>query len=115
MRDAGLWNVNTISALAPSLRPNLEQLAAEDLAQLELFDDELSPYVEYLHRTSSTAEKTLRLGLEVAYLSHLNQRRRSGEAFIMHPVCVASILAQSRRGSSVRVVLRMVFGILNYR
>ena len=34
--------------------------------------------------------------LQVAYIAHLGQRRRSGEAYIIHPVKVACILGQSQ-------------------
>eukprot|EP00966_Prymnesium_polylepis_P251296 5809992-Prymnesium_polylepis.1 len=36
------------------------------------------------------------MALEVAYLAHFGQRRRSGEPYITHPVEVAMILARSR-------------------
>tara|TARA_Y100000389_G_scaffold205141_1_gene263978 strand:- start:880 stop:2472 length:1593 start_codon:yes stop_codon:yes gene_type:complete len=44
--------------------------------------------------------KTIQLGLIVAYVSHINQKRRSGEPFIIHPVSVANIIAESGADSN---------------
>ena len=68
------------------------------LCPVHRLQKELEPSVSYLLQstTAPTAVSTLRLGLEVAYIAHLGQRRRSGEAYIIHPVKVACILGQSQ-------------------
>ena len=61
------------------------------VAVLYRLQQELAPSVSYLLQSTTPAasESALRLGLEVAYIAHLGQRRRSGEAYIIHPVKVA--------------------------
>ncbi len=47
------------------------------------------------YRTLSTADKKLiRKAFEVALEAHKEQRRKSGEAYIFHPIAVAKIVAQ---------------------
>ena len=89
---SGLRHADTIAALAPSLRPKLAQFGSGEGAELQVLDSILAQNTAYLR---NDAEK-LRLALEVGYLAHNGQRRKSGEAFITHPVQVASILAEAR-------------------
>ena len=57
-------------------------------------------YAEQLQRSTvylrPSARRAVRFAVEVAYLSHKNQTRRSGEPFVTHPVAVAAILAETR-------------------
>ena len=48
------------------------------------------------YRAGGRCDSMVRLGLEVAFLAHLGQTRKSGEPYITHPVSVASILADSK-------------------
>ena len=93
---SGLLHSESIRAHAPSLVPKLEGLQDQDLDTIDELQRELQPSVEYLLQSAPAAASTLRLGLEVAYIAHLGQRRRSGEAYIIHPVKVACILGQSQ-------------------
>ena len=95
---SGLLYAERIREYAPSLLPKLEGLEEQDLDTIDQLQAELEPSVSYLLQTTTapTAASTLRLGLEVAYIAHLGQRRRSGEAYIIHPVKVACILGQSQ-------------------
>ena len=87
-----------IEASAPSLRENVQGLSAQELAQAESLYKELTAHTNYLTGwpRGNTAEEDLRFALEVAFAAHRGQRRKSGEDFIIHPVHVAIILAQSR-------------------
>jgi hypothetical protein len=79
---------------APSLASTIPEVL-HDPEVLELLaesDAYLRPVTEYLR---PSAQQTLRLALEVALIAHHGQRRRSGEAYITHPVAVAHILATS--------------------
>ena len=93
---SGLLHSESIRTYAPSLVPKLEGLQDQDLDTIDELQRELQPSVEYLLQSAPAAASTLRLGLEVAYIAHLGQRRRSGEAYIIHPVNVACILGQSQ-------------------
>ena len=93
---SGLLHSESIRAYAPSLVPKLEGLQDQDLDTIDELQRELQPSVEYLLQSAPAVASTLRLGLEVAYIAHLGQRRRSGEAYIIHPVNVACILGQSQ-------------------
>ena len=48
------------------------------------------------YRPGGRCDSMMRLGLEVAFLAHLGQTRKSGEPYITHPVSVAAILADSK-------------------
>ena len=43
---------------------------------------------------SETDKKIIRLAFDMAVEAHSNQRRKSGEAYIFHPINVAKIVAQ---------------------
>jgi hypothetical protein len=70
-----------------------EMLRAEDEAAIEVFWQRLHPALEYL---SPAKQKKVLLGLKVAYVAHIDQKRKSGEPFIIHPVAVAELLADMR-------------------
>jgi len=95
---SGLLYSERIRECAPSLLPKLEGLQDQDLDTIDQLQKELEPSVSYLLQSTAAprAASALRLGLEVAYIAHLGQRRRSGEAYIIHPVKVACILGQSQ-------------------
>ena len=86
-----------ISTLAPSLRERVNNVSSAELAHIDQLYAELTGHTQYLVGWSvGGAElRQLRFALETAYLAHRGQKRRSGEDFIIHPVQVASILAQS--------------------
>ena len=43
---------------------------------------------------SETDKKIIRLAFDMAVEAHSNQRRKSGEAYIFHPINVAKIVAE---------------------
>ena len=79
-------------ATIPALEAQLERVCTEHLAEVDLLHAELSRHTGHIGHAS----EELRMALEVAYLAHLGQRRRSGENFITHPVHVAVILAEAQ-------------------
>ena len=91
---------NAIAVGAPSLAPAIAALDKVQMHELDSLHGELSLHTGYL---GALAREDLRLALEVAFLAHCGQRRRSGESFITHPVAVASILAV--RGSDAACVV----------
>ncbi|KAG5187971.1 hypothetical protein JKP88DRAFT_197923, partial [Tribonema minus] len=65
-------------------------LTPEDDANIAGYWDSLKPELEHL---SPSKRKKVLLGLKVAYIAHLGQKRKSGEPFIIHPVAVGGLLA----------------------
>ena len=96
-RRPQLWHAERIALDAPSLRPRLRELTLEDGRLVDDLFADLMNHTGYItwSESSSMASK-LRFALEVAFLAHHGQWRRSGEPFISHPVQVACILAQAR-------------------
>ena len=90
----GLWHAATIVEQAPSLEMQIHHFhtAERHRQELESLYAELCSHTEHM----KGVEYQLRLGLEVAFLAHLGQQRRSGDSFITHPVNVATILADSK-------------------
>ena len=86
-----------IAEFSPNLRSAVGTLDETEMRHIDSLYAELTGHTGYLTAwPGNTAGEQLRLALEVAFLSHRGQKRKSGEAFIIHPVQVASILAQSR-------------------
>eukprot|EP00557_Chaetoceros_sp_GSL56_P002190 CAMPEP_0176500764 /NCGR_PEP_ID=MMETSP0200_2-20121128/13769_1 /TAXON_ID=947934 /ORGANISM="Chaetoceros sp., Strain GSL56" /LENGTH=1203 /DNA_ID=CAMNT_0017899541 /DNA_START=518 /DNA_END=4125 /DNA_ORIENTATION=+ len=74
----------------PPILKALESLTPHDLTQIDSYWDELLPRISYLGTEKvSKIQKALR----IAYTAHRNQKRKSGEPFIIHPVQVAILLA----------------------
>eukprot|EP00592_Proboscia_alata_P006614 CAMPEP_0194361158 /NCGR_PEP_ID=MMETSP0174-20130528/8725_1 /TAXON_ID=216777 /ORGANISM="Proboscia alata, Strain PI-D3" /LENGTH=1241 /DNA_ID=CAMNT_0039133213 /DNA_START=112 /DNA_END=3837 /DNA_ORIENTATION=- len=67
-----------------------KKLTPNDRDQIENFWDKISPKVLYLG--ASNVAKIYE-SLQVAFLSHKGQQRKSGEPFIVHPVEVTMLLA----------------------
>ena len=68
-----------------------QQLAYGDIDEQYLWEQRLQPQLGYLseeHRTK------VREALSLGYDAHINQKRKSGEPFITHPVEVTRILAE---------------------
>ncbi|GJQ11643.1 hypothetical protein GpartN1_g3434.t1 [Galdieria partita] len=57
---------------------------------LTYYFNDLSPKLDYL---SPSDRKSILAALEMAYVAHKGQFRKSGEPFIIHPIAVAAILA----------------------
>ena len=90
--------IDKIGSQVPCLLDTINEMSAEDMGYMNQLYAELTGHTGYLTDWGSApenAQHTLRFALEVAYLAHRGQKRRSGEPFIVHPVQVASILAQS--------------------
>ena len=90
-----LLHSEAIIRQAPCLQPAAEALLESDGHQLERMAKALAVETRYLD-TSPDWPHRRRMALEVAYLAHLGQARRSGEPYVIHPVEVALILARSR-------------------
>lgn len=68
-----------------------QQLAYGEIDEQYLWEQRLEPQLGYLseeHRTK------VREALSLGYDAHINQKRKSGEPFITHPVEVTRILAE---------------------
>lgn len=81
---------------APVLAPQHARLSSAGPAPLRLLQDldcQLREVTRYLR---PSAQASLRMALETAFLAHFGQNRRSGEPYITHPVEVARILAQTQ-------------------
>ena len=78
---------------APSLFERLETARPEDALEMLTYAEQLQKATTYLR---PSARQAVRYALEVAFLAHRGQTRRSGQPFVTHPVAVASILAETR-------------------
>ena len=87
-----LWAEQIVETV-PWLRERVESLSPDEIATIAEHDMVLSPLTTYL-RPSAQAQG--RLALEVAFLTHRGQTRRSGEPYITHPVAVTIILAKTQ-------------------
>eukprot|EP00871_Galdieria_phlegrea_P004514 jgi/Galph1/5063/GphlegSOOS_G3773.1 len=66
------------------------KLPHEELQDIEYYWTQLEPHLKYLSpKQLSVVEEALK----VAYDAHKNQKRHSGDPFIIHPIAVAIILA----------------------
>ena len=84
---------NEIREHAPSLFERLESARPEDALEMLTYAEQLQKATTYLR---PSARQAVRYALEVAFLAHRGQTRRSGQPFVTHPVAVASILAETR-------------------
>ena len=84
---------NEIREHAPSLFERLETAKPEDALEMLTYAEQLQKATTYLR---PSARQAVRYALEVAFLAHRGQTRRSGQPFVTHPVAVASILAETR-------------------
>jgi len=75
-------------------------MTPDELGYVEELYADLVGHTDYLTQwgvgTGAAAAENLRFALEVSYIAHRGQKRKSGELFIIHPVNVASILADSK-------------------
>lgn len=60
--------------------------------KLEEYDDKFDEFFEKVKKNPQYDSKLIKKAYDLAYEAHKNQRRRSGEPYIMHPVAVAKIL-----------------------
>ncbi len=68
-------------------------LTGDDYRNIDQYwNDLLLPKISYL--TEAEDSNRVKEALKVAYYAHRNQRRKSGEPFIIHPVQVALLLAE---------------------
>ena len=64
---------------------------AEEI-KLEDYDDKFGEFFEEIKKNPQYNSDLIKKAYDLAYDAHKNQRRRSGEPYIMHPVAVAKIL-----------------------
>jgi hypothetical protein len=93
------WGAEIVR-VAPCLACALDAFNAKDAELLGSLDEQLEEATSYLR---PSALREVRLALEVSFLAHLGQLRRSGEPYITHPVEVAVIL--SRTGMDKETIL----------
>jgi hypothetical protein len=82
-----------IGRQAPWLSEVNSRMHVEEVRHMNHLFTELTEHTGYLTEWGerpAEAQQTLRFALEVAYLAHRGQKRRSGEPFIIHPVQVSS-------------------------
>lgn len=60
--------------------------------KLEDYNDKFEEFFEEVKKNPSYNSKLIQQAYSLAYEAHKDQRRRSGEPYIMHPVAVAKIL-----------------------
>ena len=60
--------------------------------KLEEYNDKFEEFFEEVKKNPSYNSKLIQQAYSLAYEAHKDQRRRSGEPYIMHPVAVAKIL-----------------------
>ena len=96
LRGPTLRHASRIAQEAPTLAPQIATFCDDEAEwgpELSQLHAELADQTaQYLSPEDDDAAARL----EVAYLAHLGQRRRSGDSFITHPCAGASILAESR-------------------
>ena len=81
---------NIVLSEVESLYQGLQTLTEEDHQNVESYWNELLPKLPYLAEEDVARVKE---ALRVAYYAHRDQKRKSGEPFIIHPVQVAVLLA----------------------
>ena len=60
---------------------------------------------------SDDDKKLIRKAFDVAVDAHKDQRRKSGEAYIFHPIAVAKIVASSNSSSRTSSIILLTDGI----
>ena len=81
-----------IEAHSATLASTLAACGRDDRAEMASYADALEGESEYLR---PSGRRAVRYAVEVAFLAHRGQKRRSGEPFVTHPVEVAKILART--------------------
>ncbi len=72
-----------------------DEIKTQDKKQeikLEEYDDKFDEFFEEVKKNPNYNSDLIKKAYDLAYEAHKNQRRRSGEPYIMHPVAVAKIL-----------------------
>ena len=85
-------SISSSSSSSPSMKTldlDSSSLSNEDENQLNLYWSKLLPHITYLG-TSNMSQ--IRNALQIAYIAHKHQYRKSGEPFIIHPIEVAILL-----------------------
>ena len=65
------------------------------------------------YQTLSEEDKAqIRLAFEVAVDAHKNQRRKSGEAYVFHPIAVAKIVAEEIGLDAVSIIAALLHDVV---
>ena len=65
------------------------------------------------YQTLSEEDKAqIRLAFEVAVDAHKNQRRKSGEAYVFHPIAVAQIVAEEIGLDAVSIIAALLHDVV---
>jgi hypothetical protein len=82
---------SSISSSFSSLASSIAMLTEDDQNQLSYYwSSKLLPHLSYLNPTNHSI---IYQALQIAYISHKNQFRKSGEPFIIHPIEVTILLS----------------------
>ena len=71
---------------------NLKNNVPADYTPPEVLHDELFDTIKRYHPSKDLSD--IEKAYQMAFDSHVGQFRKSGEPYIIHPICVAIILAQ---------------------
>lgn len=63
--------------------------------KLEDYDDKFGEFFEEIKKNPQYNSDLIKKAYDLAYDAHKNQRRRSGEPYIIHPVAVAKFFLTS--------------------
>ena len=78
--------------IAKKLSDNLKNYVPADYTPPEVLYDELLDTIRRYHPSKDLSD--IERAYKIAYDSHVGQFRKSGEPYIIHPLCVAIILAE---------------------
>ena len=82
---SGLQHLQRIAQDAPCLLEAAHCLGKKELSHLDALYAQIVESSHYLSLLEPAAPSVLRFALEVSFIAHSGQKRRSGEPYIIHP------------------------------